>query len=159
VNGILDGMCVIEGSAYVAAPLGGMTLAQLGADPNTHTKLGRGGLADVEWAVQLLQLRHAYALPELRLTRTLEALTAEAAAGLIAAPDAAAMTAGWTLAARVRNALTLVRGRPTDQLPRHGVELAGVVQLLGATDPGEFVDSYLRVSRRSRAAMERVLDA
>ena len=29
-----------------------------GADPNTHTKLGRGGLADVEWTVQLLQLRY-----------------------------------------------------------------------------------------------------
>jgi glutamate-ammonia-ligase adenylyltransferase len=130
-----------------------------GADPNTHTKLGRGGLADVEWAVQLLQLRHAYALPELRLTRTLEALSAEHDAGLIDAADAAAMAAGWTLAARVRNALTLVRGRPTDQLPRHGVELAGAVQLLGGGDPGEFVDTYLRITRRSRAAMERVLDS
>ena len=130
-----------------------------GADPNTHTKLGRGGLADVEWAVQLLQLRHAYALPALRMTRTLEALTAECRAKLIDKVDAAAMTAGWTLAAQVRNALTLVRGRPTDQLPRHGVELAGVVQLLGGGDPGEFVDRYLRLTRRSRAAMERVLDA
>jgi glutamate-ammonia-ligase adenylyltransferase len=130
-----------------------------GADPNTHTKLGRGGLADVEWAVQLLQLRHAYAAAELRLTRTLEALTAERDLGLINAADAAAMAAGWTLAAQVRNALTLVRGRPTDQLPRHGVELGGVVQLLGGGDPGEFVDTYLRVTRRSRAAMERVLEA
>jgi [glutamine synthetase] adenylyltransferase / [glutamine synthetase]-adenylyl-L-tyrosine phosphorylase len=130
-----------------------------GADPNTHTKLGRGGLADVEWAVQLLQLRHAYAVPQLRLTRTLEALTAERDAGLIDKADAAAMAAGWTLAAGVRNALTLVRGRPTDQLPRHGAELAGVVQLLGGGDPGEFVDRYLRVTRRARAAMERVLDA
>ncbi|UQU63317.1 bifunctional [glutamine synthetase] adenylyltransferase/[glutamine synthetase]-adenylyl-L-tyrosine phosphorylase [Couchioplanes caeruleus] len=130
-----------------------------GADPNTHAKLGRGGLADVEWAVQLLQLRHAYALPGLRRTRTLEALTAEREAKLIDTVDAAAMTAGWTLAAQVRNALTLVRGRPTDQLPRHGVELAGVVQLLGGGDPGEFVDRYLRLTRRSRAAMERVLDA
>jgi glutamate-ammonia-ligase adenylyltransferase len=130
-----------------------------GADPNTHTKLGRGGLADVEWAVQLLQLRHAYAVPELRLTRTLEALTAERAAGLIDGPDAVAMTAGWTLAARVRNALMLVRGRPTDQLPRHGVELAGAVQVLGGGDPGEFVDRYLRITRRSRAAMERVLES
>ena len=129
-----------------------------GADPNTHTKLGRGGLADVEWAVQLLQLRHADALPELRLTRTLEALSAERDAGLIGAADAAAMTAGWILAARVRNALTLVRGRPTDQMPRHGVELAGTVLLLGGGDPGEFVDRYLRITRRSRAAMERVLD-
>jgi glutamate-ammonia-ligase adenylyltransferase len=130
-----------------------------GADPNTHTKLGRGGLADVEWAVQLQQLRHAYALPELRLTRTLEALTAECEAGVVDRADAAAMAAGWTLAARVRNALTLVRGRPTDQLPRHGVELAGVVYLLDGGDPGEFVDRYLRITRRSRAAMERVLDA
>jgi glutamate-ammonia-ligase adenylyltransferase len=130
-----------------------------GADPNTHTKLGRGGLADVEWAVQLLQLRHAYAVPELRSTRTLEALAAAGAAKLLDPADADVMAAGWTLAAQVRNALTLVRGRPTDQLPRHGVELAGVVQLLGGTDPGEFVDHYLRTTRRSRAAMERVLDA
>ncbi len=90
---------------------------------------------------------------------TLEALTAEREAGLIGKVDAAAMTAGWTLAARVRNALTLVRGRPTDQLPQHGVELAGAVLLLGGGDPGEFVDRYLRLTRRSRAAMERVLDA
>jgi glutamate-ammonia-ligase adenylyltransferase len=130
-----------------------------GADPNTHTKLGRGGLADVEWAVQLMQLRHAYALPDLRKTRTVEALTAELEANLIDKADAAAMTAGWTLAAQVRNALTLVRGRPTDQLPRHGVELAGVVQILGGGDPGEFVDRYLRLTRRSRAAMERVLES
>ncbi|WP_433377065.1 bifunctional [glutamine synthetase] adenylyltransferase/[glutamine synthetase]-adenylyl-L-tyrosine phosphorylase [Actinoplanes sp. CA-142083] len=130
-----------------------------GADPNTHTKLGRGGLSDVEWAVQLIQLRHAYALPGLRKTRTLEALSEAVAAGLVDKVDAAAMEAGWTLAARVRNALTLVRGRPTDQLPRHGVELAGTVQLLGGGDPGEFVDRYLRLTRRSRAAMERVLDS
>ena len=130
-----------------------------GADPNTHTKLGRGGLADVEWAVQLLQLRHADALPQLRSTRTLEALATAREAGLVDAADADAMAAGWTLAARVRNALTLVRGRPTDQLPRHGAELAGAVQLLGGTDPGEFVDHYLRITRRSRAATEHVLES
>ncbi|MEJ3745324.1 bifunctional [glutamine synthetase] adenylyltransferase/[glutamine synthetase]-adenylyl-L-tyrosine phosphorylase [Actinomycetes bacterium KLBMP 9797] len=128
-----------------------------GADPATHAKLGRGGLADVEWAVQLTQLRHAHAVPRLRATRTLDALTAARAAGLIAAADAALMSAGWTLAARVRNALTLVRGRPTDQLPRHGVDLAGAVRLLGARDSGEFLDHYLRTTRRSRAAVERVL--
>lgn len=129
-----------------------------GADPATHTKLGRGGLADVEWAVQLLQLRHAGAVPALRGTRTLDALAAARDAGLVDPADAAAMAAGWTLAAQVRNALMLVRGRAGDQLPRHGVELAGVVRLLGADDPGQFLDDYLRTARRSRAAMERVLD-
>ncbi|MEU8050850.1 bifunctional [glutamine synthetase] adenylyltransferase/[glutamine synthetase]-adenylyl-L-tyrosine phosphorylase [Micromonospora haikouensis] len=130
-----------------------------GADPATHTKLGRGGLADVEWAVQLVQLRHAGRLPALRGTRTLDALAAAAGADLVDPADATAMAAGWTLAAQVRNALMLVRGRSGDQLPRHGVELAGVVRLLGRDDPGEFLDEYLRTGRRSRAAMERVLDA
>lgn len=130
-----------------------------GADPATHTKLGRGGLADVEWAVQLLQLRHAGRHPELRGTRTLDALAAARDAGLVDPDDAAAMATGWTLAAQVRNALMLVRGRAGDQLPRHGVELAGVVRLLGGDDPGEFLDDYLRAGRRSRAAMERVLGA
>ncbi|SBT45191.1 bifunctional [glutamine synthetase] adenylyltransferase/[glutamine synthetase]-adenylyl-L-tyrosine phosphorylase [Micromonospora auratinigra] len=130
-----------------------------GADPATHTKLGRGALADVEWAVQLLQLRHAGRLPELRGTRTLDALAAARDAGLVDPEDAAEMAAGWTLTAQARNALMLVRGRAGDQLPRHGVELAGVVRLLGHDDPGEFLDEYLRTGRRSRAAMERVLDA
>ncbi|MEU1749588.1 bifunctional [glutamine synthetase] adenylyltransferase/[glutamine synthetase]-adenylyl-L-tyrosine phosphorylase [Micromonospora arida] len=130
-----------------------------GADPATHTKLGRGGLADVEWAVQLVQLRHAGAIPALRGTRTLDALAAAERAGLIDPADAAEMAAGWALAAQVRNALMLVRGRAGDQLPRHGVELAGVARLLGRDDPGEFLDEYLRTGRRSRAAAERVLDA
>ncbi|MCI4061927.1 bifunctional [glutamine synthetase] adenylyltransferase/[glutamine synthetase]-adenylyl-L-tyrosine phosphorylase [Micromonospora sp. R77] len=129
-----------------------------GADPATHTKLGRGGLADVEWAVQLLQLRHAGRLAALRGTRTLDALAAARDAGLVDPDDAAEMAAGWTLAAQARNALMLIRGRAGDQLPRHGVELAGVVRLLGRDDPGEFLDEYLRTTRRARTAMERVLD-
>ncbi|MEU7609867.1 bifunctional [glutamine synthetase] adenylyltransferase/[glutamine synthetase]-adenylyl-L-tyrosine phosphorylase [Micromonospora sp. NPDC049204] len=130
-----------------------------GADPATHTKLGRGGLADVEWAVQLVQLRHAGRIPALRGTRTLDALAAAERAGLIDPADAAEMAAGWSLAAQVRNALMLVRGRAGDQLPRHGVELAGVARLLGRDDPGEFLDEYLRTGRRSRAAAQRVLEA
>lgn len=128
-----------------------------GADRRTHTKLGRGGLADVEWTVQLLQLRYAGQRPALRTTGTLEALTAANQLGLVSDPDAAALAAGWELAARVRNALCLVRGRATDELPAHGPVLAGVAQLLGFTGgPGEFHEHYLRVARRCRAAVERV---
>jgi glutamate-ammonia-ligase adenylyltransferase len=128
-----------------------------GADPRTHTKLGRGGLSDVEWAVQLLQLRHGGAHPGLRTTGTLAALAAAEEAGLVDPADARALADGWRLAARVRNALALVRGRPGDELPAHGPVLAGVTRLLGAgATPGEFLDHYLKVTRRSRAAAERV---
>ncbi len=50
MTGILEGMRVIEGSAFVAAPLGGMTLAQLGADVIRFDPLG-GGLDQTRWPV------------------------------------------------------------------------------------------------------------
>ena len=54
-----------------------------GADPARHLKLGRGGLSDVEWLAQLLQLQHAGRHPELRTTSTVEALEAAASLGLL----------------------------------------------------------------------------
>ena len=50
MTGILDGMRVVEGSAFVAAPLGGMTLAQLGADVIRFDPIG-GGLDRERWPV------------------------------------------------------------------------------------------------------------
>lgn len=50
MNGILEGMRVIEGSAFVAAPLGGMTLAQMGADVIRFDPIG-GGLDYHRWPV------------------------------------------------------------------------------------------------------------
>ena len=130
-----------------------------GADRTLHTKLGLGGLADVEWTIQLLQLQHAGDLPELRTTSTIEGLREAAEAGLLTAEEAAELTAGWTLATRARNAVMLVRGKPGDQLPRSGRELAAVAYALGYPadgDPGVFLDDYRRTARRVRAIVERV---
>ena len=130
-----------------------------GADPATHTKLGRGGLADVEWTVQLLQLMHGRAVPGLRTTHTLHALEAATAAGLIDTADAASLRAAWRQASRIRNLLTLVRGRATDQLPRQGPDLAAVARTLGGVEPQEFLDEYLRVARHARQAVERLFSS
>jgi glutamate-ammonia-ligase adenylyltransferase len=130
-----------------------------GADPTTHTKLGRGGLADVEWTLQLLQLQHAHKVPELRITSTVDGLSAAADAGLLGRVDATALREAWLLATRVRNAATLVRGKQTDQIPTSGRELAAVASVLGHaldSDPGQFLDSYRRTMRRARAVIERV---
>ncbi|MHC5263582.1 bifunctional [glutamine synthetase] adenylyltransferase/[glutamine synthetase]-adenylyl-L-tyrosine phosphorylase [Streptomyces sp. UC4497] len=127
-----------------------------GADPTLHTKLGRGGLSDVEWTVQLLQLRHGWVEPGLRTTRTREALAAACAAELIPAEDAAILDEAWVLAARVRNAVMLVRGRPGDTFPSDGRELGAVGRYLGY-DPGhvgDMLDDYRRTTRRARAVME-----
>jgi glutamate-ammonia-ligase adenylyltransferase len=130
-----------------------------GADPATHTKLGRGGLADVEWTVQLLQLCTAASVPELRTASTTEALDALPAAERLTDEEAAALRAAWELATRARNAVFLVRGRPGDQLPRPGPELVGVARACGYgpdEDAGRFVDDYRRVTRHARAVVERV---
>jgi glutamate-ammonia-ligase adenylyltransferase len=129
-----------------------------GADPATHTKLGRGGLADIEWTVQLLQLMHAHEHEGLRTTQTLPALSAAQVAGLVSAADAAALAHAWRLATRVRNAVMLVRGRPSDSLPRSSRERAGVAYACGydPSDAGRLVDDYLRTTRRASAVIDRL---
>ncbi len=129
-----------------------------GVDPALHLKLGPGGLADVEWVVQLLQLRHAHAVPALRTTRTLAALQAAREESLIAAADAAALTEAWLLATRIRNAVMLVRGRPADTVPSSQPELGAVARLLGYPPDAsqDLVQDYRRAARRARAVMERL---
>ncbi|MGZ4537624.1 MAG: bifunctional [glutamine synthetase] adenylyltransferase/[glutamine synthetase]-adenylyl-L-tyrosine phosphorylase [Blastococcus sp.] len=130
-----------------------------GADPATHTKLGRGGLSDVEWTVQLLQLLHAAEDPALRVTSTVEGLAALRASGRLDADQADALLAAWELATRARNGIFLVRGRPSDQLPRPGTELIGVARTCGYgpdLDAGQFVDDYMRTTRHARSVVDSV---
>lgn len=129
-----------------------------GADRATHTKLGRGGLSDVEWTVQLLQMRHGAAEPGLRTTRTRRALDAAHHAGLISGDDAQTLDNAWVLAARVRNTVMLVRGRPGDTFPTDSRELAAVAHYLGYAPGhvGEMLDDYRRTTRRARTVTERL---
>ncbi|WP_030970636.1 bifunctional [glutamine synthetase] adenylyltransferase/[glutamine synthetase]-adenylyl-L-tyrosine phosphorylase [Streptomyces sp. NRRL S-1824] len=127
-----------------------------GADPTLHTKLGRGGLSDVEWTVQLMQMQHGWMEPGLRTTRTREALAAACAAGLIPGEDAQILDEAWVLATRVRNAVMLVRGRPGDTFPSGPRELTAVGRYLGY-EPGhvgDMLDDYRRITRRARAVVE-----
>jgi len=129
-----------------------------GADPAAHLKLGPGGLADVEWTVQLLQLRHAARVEGLRTTRTVEALEAAVAAGILERADADDLLAAWRLAQRLRNAVLQVRGRPSDSLPRDLRDRAGVAYLLGLDvhDSGRVSEDWRRAARRSRLVVERL---
>ena len=129
-----------------------------GANPNTHLKLGRGGLADVEWTVQLLQMQHASEVPGLRTTRTLKALHAARDAELIGAQDAQALEAAWRLVSRIRNAVVLMRGKSAESMVEQGADRAGVAHLLGyGMDQSErMIDEYLRTTRLARKVVERI---
>ncbi|HVH22804.1 MAG TPA: bifunctional [glutamine synthetase] adenylyltransferase/[glutamine synthetase]-adenylyl-L-tyrosine phosphorylase, partial [Pseudonocardia sp.] len=129
-----------------------------GANPAKHMKLGPGGIADVEWTVQLLQLQHAHRLPALRSSQTIVALRAAQEAGVIDAMDAGHLEAAWTLASRVRNQIMLMRGRGSDSLPSDNRELAALAELLGyqSGESSHLLADYRRVTRRARGVVERV---
>lgn len=128
-----------------------------GADPSRHLKLGRGSLSDVEWFVQLVQLQHAAAVPELRTTSTLQALAVAVEHGFIAAGDAVKLHDAWLFASRARSAMTLWTDKTADVLPADRVALEGVARLM-EYPPGSasrLEEDYLAVTRRARAVFER----
>ena len=132
-----------------------------GTDPARHLKLGRGGVTDVEWTVQLLQLQHAGRVPGLRTTGTVPAIEAAQEAGLLEPADAAQLRDAWVLASRLRSAVVLWSGRTTgpqvDVLPHDARSLTGIAGLLRDVGTGgEVEELYLRTARRARAVVERV---
>lgn len=127
-----------------------------GVERSRHTKLGPGGLSDVEWVVQLIQMEHAYAHPELRTSRTLPALRAERDLGLVSEADATVLEQAWLLASRIRNAVMLVRGRASDTLPTDGADAAAVAAALGFEGSGPLKAHYREVTHRARGVVERL---
>ncbi|MFW5470012.1 bifunctional [glutamine synthetase] adenylyltransferase/[glutamine synthetase]-adenylyl-L-tyrosine phosphorylase [Knoellia sp. CPCC 206435] len=129
-----------------------------GADRKTHFKLGHGGLSDVEWCIQLLQLQHGHAQEGLRTTSTLGALAAAEAAGLVGRDDAAALAEAWRLASTMRNAGILARGRPVDSVPSDVRDADGMARIMGLPPKSgqELANRYRRVARRARHAAEHV---
>ena len=139
---------VIQGTDRLRYPVGGLTHQQTadirrlksrmeaeripkGVPKERHLKLGSGGLSDIEWSIQLLQLNQAYAHPELRTPATLEALSAAALLELVTARQAHDLRTAWEHISRLRNAMMLVRGRASDSLPADFRELAAIADLLG----------------------------
>ena len=129
-----------------------------GADRTRQLKLGRGGLSDVEWLVQLIQLQHAHEVEGLRTTSTLEALNAAVEANLVAAEDAEVLRDAWLLATKIRGGNVLRGVRQSDLLPTLRDALEAVARWSGYT-PGnarQLEEDYLRVTRNARKVYERL---
>ena len=129
-----------------------------GADRTRQLKLGRGGLSDVEWLVQLIQLQHAHKVEGLRTTSTLEALDAAVQAKLVAAEDVEVLRDAWLLATKIRGGNVLRGVRQSDLLPTLRDALEAVARWSGYT-PGsarQLEEDYLRVTRNARKVYERL---
>jgi [glutamine synthetase] adenylyltransferase / [glutamine synthetase]-adenylyl-L-tyrosine phosphorylase len=129
-----------------------------GANPALHLKLGKGGLSDVEWVAQLIQLRFAGSHAALQKTSTIETLQAAVELAIITQADAAVLIEAWRMSTKIRNAITLSLGKNSDSIPIDQQDLRNVAFLLGyATDSANLmVEQYLRTARRSREVFERL---
>ncbi|WP_420176946.1 bifunctional [glutamine synthetase] adenylyltransferase/[glutamine synthetase]-adenylyl-L-tyrosine phosphorylase [Luteococcus sp. OSA5] len=128
-----------------------------GSDPRRNTKLGPGGLSDVEWTVQVLQLQHAHQVPTLRTPSTLQALDSAVVAGLVDAEDARSLEDAWRLASRLRNKIMLVRTRPSDVIPGDSREVDAIATMLGHErgQASQLVDDWLRTARHASQVVEK----
>ncbi|MGO4956503.1 bifunctional [glutamine synthetase] adenylyltransferase/[glutamine synthetase]-adenylyl-L-tyrosine phosphorylase [Luteococcus sp. Sow4_B9] len=127
-----------------------------GTDPRRNTKLGPGGLSDVEWTVQVLQLQHGHRLPSLRTTSTMGALHAAVEEGLVEADDARSLEDAWRLASRLRNKIMLVRGRASDVIPSDTREVEAIATLLGHErgQASMLLDEYRRTTRHASQVVD-----
>jgi len=128
-----------------------------GEDPQFHLKLGKGALTDVEFTVQLLQLQHGAAHPDVRSPGTIDGLRRLVDADLLDPEDGAVLEESYRFCERARNARYLVTGAPGDALPG-GIEDLRIGRLLGFVESpqGELRDEFRRVTRRARRVVDRV---
>ena len=129
-----------------------------GADPKRHLKLGRGSISDVEWLVQLLQLKHASRHPEIQTPHTLFALEQMESVGLITNSDARVLLEAWVIASKIRSAAMLYLNKRTDVLPVDRHQLEGISRLIGYPRGGasSLEQDYLAATRRGRTVFEKL---
>lgn len=174
-DALLDG--VVNELRYAANPLSDSQLAEIrklkarmeaerlprGVSRDRHLKLGRGGLSDVEWTVQLMQLQYASKHESLRVVGTMQALKALQSEHFISDEDAEVLSRCWHMCSAVRNANFLWSGSMAraDIIPTDSYSLGGIATYLGY-EPNQgrvFENDLLATMRQCREIMSRLFYA
>jgi glutamate-ammonia-ligase adenylyltransferase len=123
-----------------------------------HFKLGIGSLADVQFAVELSLMRHGGPVPDVRSSRTLDAIERLARARFLEGGVARDLGEAFVFLSDVKNALEVDRRLHAEAVPASPEDQTILALRLGYEEyPRQsFIDEYLRVTRRCRRAMERV---
>lgn len=122
-------------------------------------KRGPGGIVDIEFLVQMLQLKHGRRLPRVRTPNTLEALASLAQAEALSADDCAFFTGSYRFLRTIEGRLRLINSTARDKLPEDRTELAKLAHLMGESSPESLLADYERCARETRARFDRIFDA
>ena len=129
-----------------------------GADSSRHLKLGRGSLSDVEWLVQVFQMRYAASNPKLKTLGTISALRECVNGEIISQEEFDILERAWRLASRARSGLVLANDRSNDSIPTDRKQLEALARIL-EYQPGaasQLEEDYLSATRKARAVFERL---
>ena len=119
------------------------------AEADRQLKLGAGGLRDVEFSVQLLQLVHGRADESLRTGTTLDGLAALSAGGYVGRDDAATLATAYRLLRTLEHRIQLFRLRRTHLMPTAEADLRRLGRALGhRSSPAEAVVAQWRARQR-----------
>jgi glutamate-ammonia-ligase adenylyltransferase len=119
-------------------------------------KRGPGGLVDVEFVVQLLQLKFGGDHPDVLAPNVWDALTALTASGVLPPYDAAVLRDGYSFLRLVEARLRIVTDRALTEVPERAEDQAKLAQRLGFPDPGAFLAAFQRTTMKVRACYEAV---
>jgi len=132
-----------------------------GADPKRHLKLGRGSLSDIEWLVQLLQLKFGNEFPSIRTPQTLKAIDELVKCQLLEQSDATVISQAWIFVSRVRSAGVLWSNKRSDVLSTDRRQLEGMARILEYPrgSAAALEEDYLAQTRRARLVFDRLFFA
>jgi glutamate-ammonia-ligase adenylyltransferase len=120
-----------------------------------NLKRGIGGITDIEFLVQMLQLRHGMEHPEIVTPHLLEALDRLANTGLLPREDALALGANYRFLRRLESRIRLVNPVARSRLPQDPTDLARIAHLMGFGGAQELIEAYREVTADTRKRFRR----
>lgn len=121
-------------------------------------KRGPGGIVDIEFLVQMLQLKHGRRETKVRQPNTLLALTALREAGLLAEGDAAFFSQGYRFLRTLEGRMRLMNITARDRLPEDPLELAKLASLLQCSSSQALLADFNDYTQEIRQRFQRIFD-
>ena len=115
-----------------------------------NIKTGRGGIVDVEFVTQLLQLRYGYHCPEVRSSNTLMALEGLFGHGRLSELQYQTLSQGYRFLRKLENSLRIVNDLSVDDFDPEAEEVGAWAKRLGYADQESLLQDYHLHSDRIR---------
>jgi len=127
-----------------------------------NIKTGRGGMVDVEFIAQYLQLRHGNRYPSLQITRTVDLINEAGRLGLLSGTDAQVLVNGYKFLRKLENRLRLIHDRSINDLGGDQRYLDKLAKRLGYDQklrhPGQLLmQDYREITEKIRNVYDRIL--